>query len=173
MCTSFTWHTRGGLRSASAVESLLSLRGSQATSTHWVTLSHDLTGLPLGFWGRILVNLEVTDLVKLAVQWAPGILLSLPPKHWGYYQPHASMLFVVILILFSFFETVSLCSPGSLITCSVDQAGLELMEICLPLPAKCWIKGVCHDLSVYAQLLMWVLGNLSQVLVHMKQTFTD
>ena len=38
---------------------------------------------------------------------------------------------------FIFPDTVSLCSlccPG---TCSVDQAGLEFTEICLPLPLKC------------------------------------
>ena len=38
-----------------------------------------------------------------------------------------------------FFETEFLCSfrscPG---TSSVDQAGLELTDVCLPLPPKCW-----------------------------------
>jgi hypothetical protein len=33
---------------------------------------------------------------------------------------------------------VSLCSPGCPGTHSVDQAGLELTEIYLPLPPKCW-----------------------------------
>jgi hypothetical protein len=33
---------------------------------------------------------------------------------------------------------VSLCSPGCLRTCSVDQAGLELTEVRLPLSHKCW-----------------------------------
>jgi hypothetical protein len=33
---------------------------------------------------------------------------------------------------------VSLCSPGCSGTHSVDQAGLELTEIHLPLHPKCW-----------------------------------
>jgi hypothetical protein len=38
-----------------------------------------------------------------------------------------------------FFEDkVFLCSPGCLGTHSEDQAGLELSEIFLPLPPKCW-----------------------------------
>jgi hypothetical protein len=32
-------------------------------------------------------------------------------------------------------DKVLLCSPGCLRTCYVDQAGLELIEICLPLPS--------------------------------------
>jgi hypothetical protein len=39
-----------------------------------------------------------------------------------------------------FRNRVSLCSPGKPGMWSVDQAGLELIEICLPLPLipKCW-----------------------------------
>jgi hypothetical protein len=37
-----------------------------------------------------------------------------------------------------FFDRVSLCSPGCPGTHSVDQAGLELIEIHLFLPPKCW-----------------------------------
>jgi hypothetical protein len=37
-----------------------------------------------------------------------------------------------------YLKQVSLCSPGCPGTCSVDQAGLELTEICLLLPSKCW-----------------------------------
>ena len=46
----------------------------------------------------------------------------------------------VMLRFFPFwlFETVSLCSPGCFGTHHVDQAGLELTEIDLPLPPKCW-----------------------------------
>jgi hypothetical protein len=38
--------------------------------------------------------------------------------------------------LVSFWDRVSLCSPGWPGTCFVDQAGLELTEICLPLPPQ-------------------------------------
>lgn len=37
-----------------------------------------------------------------------------------------------------FFETVSLCNPVWLGTCYVDQTGLEIIEIHLPLSPKCW-----------------------------------
>jgi hypothetical protein len=40
--------------------------------------------------------------------------------------------------LFVFQDRVSLCIPGCLGTHYVDQAGLELTEIFLPLPPKCW-----------------------------------
>jgi hypothetical protein len=51
--------------------------------------------------------------------------------HW---KPKHSCVFFICLF-FCFFETVSLCSPGCPGTHSVDQTGLE---ICLPLPPKCW-----------------------------------
>jgi hypothetical protein len=35
-----------------------------------------------------------------------------------------------------FQDRVLLCSPGCPGTCSVDQDGLELTEICLPLPSE-------------------------------------
>jgi hypothetical protein len=40
--------------------------------------------------------------------------------------------------LFFFQERVSLCRVGYSETYSVDQSGLELTEICLPLPPECW-----------------------------------
>jgi hypothetical protein len=43
-----------------------------------------------------------------------------------------------------FQNRVSLWSPGYPGTQFVDQAGLELTEIHLPLLPKCWIKGVHH-----------------------------
>ena len=46
-----------------------------------------------------------------------------------------------VLFCFCFFflpRCASLCSPGCPGTSSVDQAGLELTEICLPLPSECW-----------------------------------
>jgi hypothetical protein len=46
----------------------------------------------------------------------------------------------------------SLCSPGCPGTCSIDQAGLELTEICLPLPLSAGIKGVCHHHPAYCIL---------------------
>ena len=55
--------------------------------------------------------------------------------------------------LFWFFKTGFLCSfracPG---THSIDQAGLELTEICLALPPECWIKGVHHHRLASASL---------------------
>ena len=45
--------------------------------------------------------------------------------------------FVSFLFLF-FQDRVSLCSPGCPGTRSVDQAGLELTEIHLPLPPERW-----------------------------------
>jgi hypothetical protein len=41
------------------------------------------------------------------------------------------------LLFFSFQNRVSLCSPSCPGTCFVDQAGLELTEIHLPLPPEC------------------------------------
>jgi hypothetical protein len=43
-------------------------------------------------------------------------------------------------VAFSLFlpDRVSLCSPGSPGTCSVDQAGFKLGEIHIPLPQECW-----------------------------------
>jgi hypothetical protein len=38
----------------------------------------------------------------------------------------------------TFFKIGFLCSLGSPGTHSIDQAGLELTEICLPLPPKYW-----------------------------------
>ena len=40
-----------------------------------------------------------------------------------------------------FQDRVSLYIPGYPRTCSVDQTGLKLTEICLLLPPKCQIKG--------------------------------
>jgi hypothetical protein len=42
------------------------------------------------------------------------------------------------LVWFGFQDRVSLCSPGCPGTHSVDQAGLKLTEILLPLPPECW-----------------------------------
>ena len=43
------------------------------------------------------------------------------------------------------FETGFLCNnPGCPGPLFADQAGLKLTEIHLPLPPKCWIKGVLH-----------------------------
>jgi hypothetical protein len=45
-------------------------------------------------------------------------------------------LFVCLLAIFVFQDRVSLCSPGCPGAHFVDQAGLELTEICLPLPHR-------------------------------------
>ena len=42
-------------------------------------------------------------------------------------------IFFCLFILFCFFEVVSLCSLGCPGTHSVDQAGLKLKAVCLPL----------------------------------------
>ena len=46
-------------------------------------------------------------------------------------------VFVLFVCLFVW-DRVSLCDPGCPGTCSVDQTGLELTEILLSLPLKCW-----------------------------------
>ena len=51
-----------------------------------------------------------------------------------------SVSFSHLLLLLLFFETEFLCSTALIFseTCFIDQAGLELTEIYLPLPPKCW-----------------------------------
>ena len=52
-----------------------------------------------------------------------------------------ALLFFSILIVVSVFifqDRVSLCVPGRLRTCSVDQASLECTEILLLMPPECW-----------------------------------
>ena len=44
----------------------------------------------------------------------------------------------------------SVALEGVLDLALVDQAGLELTEIHLPLPPKCWVKGVHHHLVSFA-----------------------
>ena len=49
-----------------------------------------------------------------------------------------------------------MCIPGSPGTCAIDQAGLELTEICLPLPRKCLMAGkvkLAFSLSLF--FLFW------------------
>ena len=62
------------------------------------------------------------------------------------------LLVVVVVVVGRFLETRSPCSstwPGA--HC-VDQAGLYLTEIHLPLPPECWEQGMHH----HAQLLLFV-----------------
>jgi hypothetical protein len=54
-------------------------------------------------------------------------------------SPRGLFWFVFFVLFFAFQDKVSLCSPGCPETHSVDQAGLEFPEICLPLP-----QGVSH-----------------------------
>jgi hypothetical protein len=51
--------------------------------------------------------------------------------------------FVVVFCLF-LRHYFSLCIPGCPATCSIDQDGLELIEIFLPLLSTAKIKGLCH-----------------------------
>jgi hypothetical protein len=46
-------------------------------------------------------------------------------------------------------DRVSLCSSGCSRTCSVDQAGLKLTEIHLPLPTIAGIKGLHHHTHTF------------------------
>lgn len=41
-----------------------------------------------------------------------------------------------------FLDKVSVCSPGCLETRSIDQTGLELTEVCLPLPPPTLVLGL-------------------------------
>jgi hypothetical protein len=59
-------------------------------------------------------------------------------KKIGKYTMKKRGSFFVCLFYFFFFETVSLCSLGCPRTSSLDQAGLKLTEISLPLPTVCW-----------------------------------
>lgn len=47
-------------------------------------------------------------------------------------------LFFLIFSWFCFGDKVSLYIPGYLRTLHIDQAGLKLTKICLPLPPQCW-----------------------------------
>ena len=58
-------------------------------------------------------------------------------------QGHFFFFFFSFVLVFQ--DRVSLCnSPGCTGTRSVDQAGLRLTEIHLPLPLRCWDKGLRH-----------------------------
>jgi hypothetical protein len=49
-------------------------------------------------------------------------------------HPHLTPVCVCVC----FQDRISLCSPGCPGISSLDQAGLKLTDICLPLPPKCW-----------------------------------
>ena len=51
---------------------------------------------------------------------------------------HFLVSFKFYFILYLFRDRLSLCSPGCPGTCLIDQAGLQLTEIYLPLPPECW-----------------------------------
>jgi hypothetical protein len=55
----------------------------------------------------------------------------------GEEEDEDSFYFFSFIFLLVFRDRVSLCSPGSSGTHTVDQAGPN-SEICLPLPPKCW-----------------------------------
>lgn len=56
-----------------------------------------------------------------------------------------------IFIFFSFQDSVSLCSPDYPGMLWVDQAGLECVETCLPLPPLYW------DVKTYSNTPGWIL----------------
>ena len=51
-----------------------------------------------------------------------------------------ALFFLFVCLLFWFFEIEFLCITALAVLelALVDQAGLKLIEICLPLPPKCW-----------------------------------
>jgi hypothetical protein len=73
-------------------------------------------------------------LEQLLLRFLPG---GLNIRAWVF----SSLVFINCNELFSPPPTqdrVPLCSPGHPVTCFIVQAGLELTEILLPLPSKCW-----------------------------------
>ena len=73
-------------------------------------------------------------------------VINANPSFWPYvrlidwlFEHSTLILCFVFCLLLLFIKTGFLCSFGTWSgTCSVDQAGLKLIEICLPLPSKCW-----------------------------------
>ena len=57
--------------------------------------------------------------------------------HWDMHLLSFSFVLFVVLFIYLFLGKILLCISGSLRTRSVDQCGLELTEIHLPLPPKC------------------------------------
>lgn len=60
------------------------------------------------------------------------------------------------IVVFFFQDRISLCIPDCFSTRSVDEAGLSLLGICLPLPSKCCLKACAtmHDMKEYFLLLL-------------------
>ena len=56
----------------------------------------------------------------------------------GSFSLTLDFLLSIYNLSYVFWNRVSLCSPSYARTISVDQAGLELTEICLPLPPEGW-----------------------------------
>lgn len=83
-----------------------------------------------------------------------------------------------------FWNRVSPCSPGWPGACSIDQAGLELMEIHLSLPPKCtWVQMPMEtrvywsyqnllqlELNTGLSHTMWVFGNQTWVWNHLSNS---
>ena len=63
---------------------------------------------------------------------------------------------LLLLLFFWFFETGLLCVAlvPVLELALVGQAGLELTEICLPLPPSAGIKGLCHHHLTHVYFLL-------------------
>jgi hypothetical protein len=63
----------------------------------------------------------------------------------------------LLLLLFAVFQDrISLCSLDCFWTHSINQAGFELTEICLPLPPKCWdYTWLPPCLYVSQRVLLW------------------
>lgn len=51
---------------------------------------------------------------------------------------------VFVVSVWFFQDRVSMCIPGCPGTNSVHQAGPQLTDNHLPLPLKCWVKGLHH-----------------------------
>ena len=108
----------------------------------------------------LILVIEATFLLDCTFLFLP-LSFSFFPKDWRTYTKKRShtcsfSLFIIpvgcfilsfgfvwtfvclLLSCFIFWVRVSLCSSGCPGTHYVNQAGLKLTEICLPLPVKCW-----------------------------------
>ena len=111
-------HISGGQRATVEVSSLSLLYGS------------------LGRLGRKCIYLlsHLANFMLRGILCMPGYLQS--------YYIAKDDLKLLLLLLF-FWDRVSLYSPDCPGTQYVEQAGLELIEICLP--PECWHKGMRHQ----------------------------
>jgi hypothetical protein len=83
------------------------------------------------FTSHLFISFEVRSILNHATPASPSVGTFVPWQCRSLLKPSPSACTVLLglfRVLVWFFETVSLCSPGCLRTCSVDQAGLELRD---------------------------------------------